>query len=210
MSTIHCFLTKWGVVWYIQKGLNQAGMETVRGLRGGPPFLQRVLGLPLDPVCPFPCSEVGWIKCVRLFSPIMVVNVYVLGTSSTASQREKPSLPWQALLRTNTQVQGALLITSASWSLIWIRLLGEQSTFTITLDLAPETIYSNVKCPLTDNGGMKGTLCGRLKIDSQWQNTTQKNSDDLDWRTAGKPVLRGKSQYGSPVWSEEPNGQGCM
>lgn len=90
-------------------------------------------------VC-LPCSEVGWVKCVRLFSPIMVVNVYVLGTSSTASQREKPSLPWQALLRTSTQVQGALLIMSASWSLVWIRLLGEQSTFTITLDLAPETI----------------------------------------------------------------------
>ena len=67
-------------------------METLRGLRGGPPFLQRVLGLPLDPVCPFPCSEVGWVKCVRLFSPIMVVNVYVLGSSSTAKGKAKFAL----------------------------------------------------------------------------------------------------------------------
>lgn len=49
MSTIHCFLTKWGVAWDIQKGPNQAGMETVRGLSVGPSLLQRVLGLPLDP-----------------------------------------------------------------------------------------------------------------------------------------------------------------
>ena len=34
-------------------------------------------------VCPFPCSEAGWVKCVRLFSPITVVNVYVLGTSKS-------------------------------------------------------------------------------------------------------------------------------
>ena len=47
-------------------------------------------------------------------------------------------------------------------------------------------------------------------MDSQWQNATHKNNDDLDWRTAGKPVLRGKSQCGYPVWSEEPGGHGYM
>ena len=47
-------------------------------------------------------------------------------------------------------------------------------------------------------------------MDSQWQNATQKNNDDLDWRTAGNPVLRGKSRCGSPVWSEEPGGHGYV
>lgn len=54
---------------------------------------------------------------------------------------------------------------------------------------------------------MKGTLHGRLKMDSQWQNTARKNDDDLDWRTAGRPVLRGRSQCGSPVASEAPDGR---
>lgn len=47
-----------------------------------------------------------------------------------------------------------------------------------------------MKCALAD--GKESTVPGWLNIDSNCTNTTQKNNDDLDLRTVGKPALRGK------------------
>lgn len=48
-----------------------------------------------------------------------------------------------------------------------------------------------MKCALADYG-KESTVPGWLNIDSNCTNTTQKNNDDLDLRTVGKPALRGK------------------
>ena len=89
MSTIHCSLTKWGVVWYIPKGPGRAGMETVTGdWVMSPSFLQGILRAFQSASwsthsLSFSRSKVRWVKCVRLFWPITVVNAHFLGNSKS-------------------------------------------------------------------------------------------------------------------------------
>lgn len=154
--------------------------------------------LPLDPhtVCPFPCSKVRWVKCVRLFWPITVVSAHFLGTSKS---KEKAKF----VLAGSSQNQ----LTSSGNSPYRVCFLefnlGQTARWAFYLFHQPGLrTWNHLGQPeMSTYWSRYGRHLAWKAKHWQLHNTAQKNNDDLDLRTVGKPVLRGKSQCGSSVWS---------